>query len=405
MVMGEAKVMAPMRAGGPIPPPSAAPAPARHAPAAVLAPSPVPMSAGSSPPRVSSRGGVFGAVARLFGGGSSEPPPGPPTSAPMQPHARHQAEPPNLDLPGSDHYDADELRWLAGRASGELDLVFLVDATGSMGPYIEQVKMHLLQLVTAVKRSPLCQSLRIGLVTYRDHPPEDHTYASRVIALTDDISTVEREIEQLAASGGGDGPESVTDGLFDLVRLAWRPRAAKAVAWFGDAPPHGVEPHGDHFPNGCPCGNHWYTQAESCREMGIAIYAVGCRPQIQAYVGAEEVFRTVARTTRGMYLPVTDAQWLVPLIAGAAASELDKQRIDAHVGALVDRFRSELAATDEPERLRWLHEQLRDDHVRPRSVRLDEAVLAPSPLKFRDLTIEDVEGSLDRLRLSGVELR
>ena len=121
----------------------------------------------------------------------------------------------------------------------QLDLVFLIDATGSMGPYIHEVRTRLLELVSALERSPLCQSLRLGIVSYRDHPPQDHSYVTRVVPLTNDIERVHAAVSEVAASGGGDGPEAVTDGLFDLVRLAWRPSAAKAVVWFGDAPPHG----------------------------------------------------------------------------------------------------------------------------------------------------------------------
>ncbi len=303
--------------------------------------------------------------------------------------------------PGSEAYDADELKWLASRESGELDLVFLVDETGSMGPYIEQVKERLLDLIAALESAPLMKSLRLGLVTYRDHPPQDHSYPSRAFPLTAAVKEIEEAVRSMRAAGGGDGPESVTDGLFDVVRMDWRPGAAKAVVWFGDAPPHGVEPGGDGFPRGCPCGNHWYAQAESCREMGIAIYAVGCLPGLRHYVAAEAVFRKVAETTRGTYLPLTNAELLVPLICGAALTELDKQRIDAHLGDLVEGHRAALAETDEAERLRWLTQAMAKRGVRPRAMAHEPGSLRPAPLAFREITVADVSGSLDRLRIAG----
>ncbi len=306
-----------------------------------------------------------------------------------------------IEAPGSEPYPEDELTWLEGRASGELDLVFLVDETGSMGPYIMQVQSRLLELLSAVKRSPLCKSLRIALVTYRDHPPQDGTYASKVLPFTDDFDTVSRAVNAMSASGGGDGPESVTDGLFDVVRLDWRRDAARAVVWFGDAPPHGVDRHNDGFPEGCPCGNHWYTQAESLREMGIAVYAVGCLPNLSHYAGGVEVYRTIARATDGTYLPLNAADVLVPLIAGAAATQLDKQRIDARVAAIVAEHLDALRATDEAERVRWLSEELRERGVRARAMRFDEAsgLGAPAPVVFRDVGPAEVAAALDRLRL------
>ena len=103
----------------------------------------------------------------------------------------------------------------------------------------------------------------------------------------------------------------------DVVRLAWRASAAKAVVWFGDAPPHGVEPHGDAFPGGCPCGTTGHAGPESCREIGVAVYAIGCLPGLRQFSGAEAVFRAVARATRGMFLPLHDAALLVRLITSA----------------------------------------------------------------------------------------
>ncbi|MEZ4406265.1 MAG: VIT domain-containing protein [Polyangiales bacterium] len=319
---------------------------------------------------------------------------------PQMEHERAVPQSP-IEAPGSDPYPEHELRWIAARGRGALDLVFLVDATGSMGAYIHEVKTHLLALIDALKGSPLCRSLRLGLVAYRDHPPQDNTYASHAVALTDDVAAVRREVDALQASGGGDGPESVTDGLFDVVRLDWRPDAAKAVVWFGDAPPHGVEPRGDAFPEGCPCGQHWFAQAESCREMGVAVYAIGCLPGLRGFAGAEAVFRQVARTTRGMFLPLREATMLVPLIAGAAVSELDRQRVDERVADLVDQWSAPLAATDEAERVRWITDALRREGVRARGMAFDEDSPRPAPQRFRDVTEADVAGALDRLRMAG----
>jgi hypothetical protein len=74
-----------------------------------------------------------------------------------------------IEAAGSDPYPEHELLWLRDRIRGELDLVFLVDATSSMGPFIDEAKRRLIDLIDALHRSPLCRSLRLGLVSYRDH--------------------------------------------------------------------------------------------------------------------------------------------------------------------------------------------------------------------------------------------
>jgi Ca-activated chloride channel family protein len=299
----------------------------------------------------------------------------------------------------SEAYSPEELAWAKARPMGELDLVFLVDETGSMGAYIAQVQRHLLALIDALRAAPLCRSLRIGVVGYRDHPPQDPTFASRVVPLTDDIAAVRAGVERMEARGGGDGPESVTDGLYDLVRLDWRPRAARVVVWVGDAPPHGIGCPGDGFPKGCPCGHHWYTQAESCREMGIVIHAVACLPTLASFPGGEEMFKTVARTARGLYLPLRSADVLVPLITGVAETELDKQRIEERIAEVLREHEASLRVADDQERVRFVTDVLRQGNLRPRGVVVDaSSITAPPPLVFRELTRGDVEEGLDRLR-------
>lgn len=302
-----------------------------------------------------------------------------------------------LRAPGSESYPEAELAWARQRVAGEIDLVFLVDETGSMGPYIEEVKRRLLELVEALKASALCRSLRLGLVTYRDHPPQDSSFVSRAVPLTEDIRAVRKGVEQMQASGGGDGPEAVTDGLHDLLNLDWRPGAVRVVVWVGDAPPHGVEPHGDGFPEGCPCGHHWFVQAESCREMGISVHAVGCLPGLRGFVGAEDVFRTVARTTRGLFVPLAQASLLTPLIAGVADRELDRKRLEEHIAEILREQQPLLQPAEDQERVRYVREVLASRGVR----RLDlgpDAGAAATPLRFRELRDQDIQEGLDELR-------
>lgn len=333
------------------------------------------------------------------------PPASPPISPPMHdapPPARMQTPIAQGNRPvqasNSDAYSPEILSFIAGRDVGEIDLVFLVDETGSMGEYIEEVKRRLLEIIESIRHAPLCRSLRLGLVSYRDHPPQDRSFASRVVPLTDDIASIKKGVERMQASGGGDGPESVTDGLYDLVRLDWRPRAARVVVWVGDAPPHGVEPEGDAFPQGCPCGHHWYAQAENAREMGIVIHAVGCLPTLREYRGAEDVFKTVASTSRGLYLPLNQVSRLIPIITGVAEAELDKQRIEAHIADVLKTFAKELEAADHEERVRFVTDTLHAQRVRPRSMVYQEHASGPFPQRFRDITGRDVEEGLERLR-------
>lgn len=54
-------------------------------------------------------------------------------------------------------------------ASVVLDVCFLVDCTGSMGPYIEEVKKRIKEVVAALQAAHGALDLRVGFVGYRDY--------------------------------------------------------------------------------------------------------------------------------------------------------------------------------------------------------------------------------------------
>lgn len=83
--------------------------------------------------------------------------------------------------------------------------------------------------------------MRVGLVNYRDHPPQESSYVTQIHALTDDIAKTKQFIEKTSAAGGGDSPEAICCGLFDcLTGLNWDNDAVKVVILIADAPPHGL---------------------------------------------------------------------------------------------------------------------------------------------------------------------
>jgi hypothetical protein len=135
----------------------------------------------------------------------------------------------------------------------QLDLAFIVDTTGSMGGLISSAQAQMIRmmrdLLTAVEVD-LC----LGVVEYRDHPPQDKL-PFRVHALTSKLDVAQQTINKLRPEGGGDGPESVLDGVSAACgKLAWRAHARRIAVLVGDAPPHGVGGSGDAFPRAAPVG-------------------------------------------------------------------------------------------------------------------------------------------------------
>lgn len=116
------------------------------------------------------------------------------------------------------------------------DIVLLADTTGSMGGAIGNVKTNAAAVTDAVlSAQPTAQ---FGVASYRD---EGDAYLFRVEQnITADTGAVQAGINQWVAGGGGDGPESAINALYELATgaAAFRTGSTKIVAWFGDAPSH-----------------------------------------------------------------------------------------------------------------------------------------------------------------------
>ena len=128
-----------------------------------------------------------------------------------------------------------------------LDLVFVVDTTGSMFDDIAAVQAAATSLVDSVSTDTDLVDYRIAVVDYKDlyaDCPGDG-YASRVdlnFSTASDKAAILAAIGALGASGGCDLPESVYSGVMSALGLTWRAGAQKAVIVMGDAPPHDPEP-------------------------------------------------------------------------------------------------------------------------------------------------------------------
>ena len=270
---------------------------------------------------------------------------------------------------------------------GELDLCFMVDETGSMGPYINTVKQKILEIIYNIRTKELCSSLRIAAVSYRDHPPEDSTFITRVFKFNKNDDEIKSHILTMAASGGGDGPEAVTDGLYDVNRLYWREKAAKVVIWMGDAPPHGVEKSGDNFKKGCPDGKDWKKEAQYAYDRGILIYSVGCYPEIKNYKKAEKVFKEIAETTKGKFVPLEKAHLLVSLITGVAESELEKLKVEELVAQEMAKVMAASPGMSEAEMEETVYRAVSSKGLKMRKMSMPAA--GSAPVEAEDLEVKD----------------
>jgi len=208
----------------------------------------------------------------------------------------------------------------------QVDLAFVVDTTGSMGAFIAVARERMiatLKALTGELEVPV--DLQVGVVEYRDHPPQDRSFVFRVHKFEKDLERVQERISKLVPDGGGDVPEAVYDGLRAACdQLAWRSHSQRIVVLIGDAPPHGWMRSGDGFPDGCPCGLTLDSTTALLEQQGIVLYALGLTPHVR------DSFSQLAHYTGGEYFEEADAIAAIKamLVREFGDLEFDRQVLD-----------------------------------------------------------------------------
>ena len=168
-----------------------------------------------------------------------------------------------------------------------LDVLFLLDATGSMSDEIDQIKSTLLSISSRISDLPSNPDLRFGMVAYRDR---DDEFVTRVYHFESDIQNFLNSIREVEANGGGDEPESLNEALHVAVgEPEWRPNAIRLMFLIADAPPH-LDYAQDY---------DYAVEMVEANRQGIKIFPIassGLNAQ------GEYIFRQIAVHTMGRFL-------------------------------------------------------------------------------------------------------
>ena len=124
------------------------------------------------------------------------------------------------------------------KAACSTDLLFLIDATGSMHNCIEAVKVHVKGIVKEINERFFQQAdIRVAVVGYRDHG--DHE-PMEFIDFTSDVDKIFNFLDQLKATGGYDTAENVLGGMDTALKASWKYQT-RCIMHFADAPAHGSD--------------------------------------------------------------------------------------------------------------------------------------------------------------------
>lgn len=196
-----------------------------------------------------------------------------------------------------------------------VDIVFLMDATGSMSGCIQRLKDNTMLFFRALaERSgsniPPLKDWRAKVVGFRDYEYDGATDWFVDNPFTRDIGELERQLDSLEAIGGGDAPESLLDAMYTVMSAPksergieapwmWRERheAKRAVVIFTDAPfkPVMVAP-------GC-CGGTIDDVRNICVQERIQLTVVAPSSEQPEY----ECFDCLGDIRKANYIPIPPA--------------------------------------------------------------------------------------------------
>lgn len=180
----------------------------------------------------------------------------------------------------------------APRTSGvSLDVVFLIDTTGSMGDEIDRLKANISSMADKIAGLPAAPDVRYGMTLYRDR---GDLFETRTFDLTSDQRAFGEALDEVQADGGGDTPEDLNAGLREAVDAqSWRGEdTVKLVFVVADAPPH----------LDYPGSTSYATTVVDAASQGIKVLPIGASGLDEQ---GEYVMRQLAQVTLGRFVFLT----------------------------------------------------------------------------------------------------
>jgi Mg-chelatase subunit ChlD len=116
-----------------------------------------------------------------------------------------------------------------GDGSGQVDIVFVLDVTGSMTEEITGVKNNILEFADSLVKRGV--DFRLGMVTFLD-------VIENVYDFTSNAQQFKNNVALQYAHGGDDTPENSLDALYRASQMQFRESANKIFIWITDADYH-----------------------------------------------------------------------------------------------------------------------------------------------------------------------
>ena len=153
---------------------------------------------------------------------------------------------------------------MSTKVTYNVDLVFCIDATASMGDLINVVKVNAINLYqdiiqTMAQKQKVINKIRVKVIAFRDYiyDRENAMLTTRFFNLPEEADLLKNLIGQIKAMGGGDDPEDGLEALAFAMRSDWDKEGMKKrhviVVW-SDAATHplGFGREAENYPQQMP---------------------------------------------------------------------------------------------------------------------------------------------------------
>src|ERR1700684_3469030 len=170
-----------------------------------------------------------------------------------------------------------------------VDIVFVLDVTESMQPYIDAVKQNVIAFAQDLQSNS--RDYRLGLVTFEDYVVSSYPDCNCAYrdSFTSDVKQFTDWVGTLNAGGGGDIPEDQLDALAYAAQFPVRSEAEGIIIIVTDAPPHHDgdgsadsahdQAFWDHHTRGVQVTDQTGTKvAHLLKKNGLTLYGVVSQP-------------------------------------------------------------------------------------------------------------------------------
>lgn len=202
-----------------------------------------------------------------------------------------------------------------------VDIMFTIDATGSMGDEINYLKSELKDIMSRLDKK--IERKRVALTVYRDKGDE---YVVRDFDFETNIDIVKENLSHQNANGGGDYEEAVEEALRVSMSKSWSVDSkSKLMFLLLDAPPHFTQENVETIKQ----------QIKIAQDKGIRIIPIVASG---ANKNVEFLMRYFSVSTNGTYVFLTDDSGIGNPHIKPTTDEFKVEKLNDLIVRLIEKY-------------------------------------------------------------------